>query len=334
MRALFLTILMAVVAHAGELDVSASVERALPLLEKAAPTFWRNTGCISCHQNVLPEMAVAAAQDHGFVVDENAAKAMLKANAEYLRVRADRILQGLTPPGGEDTMAYVLFSLAMAHYPGNAGTEAGARYLKIHQAEDGHWRIRAHRPPLESSSISLTAVTIRVLQAFAPPSQRAQYAQSILRATEWLDQSDARTTEETTFRVLGLAWAKAAPSSIARCAYTVARAQRHDGGWSQLPTLDSDAYATGQALMALQASGMQPLDPAYQRGVAFLLKSQLPDGSWFVKSRTVPFQPYFESGFPHGTNQWISAAGTSWAVAALAFTQPISAITPRVTASK
>jgi hypothetical protein len=32
----------------------------------------------------------------------------------------------------------------------------------------------------------------------------------------------------------------------------------------------------------------------------------------------VPIQPYFESGFPHGRNQFISAAGTNWAAMALA----------------
>ncbi len=32
----------------------------------------------------------------------------------------------------------------------------------------------------------------------------------------------------------------------------------------------------------------------------------------------MPIQAYFESGFPHGADQWISAAGTAWAVRALA----------------
>jgi hypothetical protein len=29
-------------------------------------------------------------------------------------------------------------------------------------------------------------------------------------------------------------------------------------------------------------------------------------------------QPYFESGFPHGHDQWISQSATAWAVMALA----------------
>lgn len=111
-------------------------------------------------------------------------------------------------------------------------------------------------------------------------------------------------------------------ASMAPAAQSLAQAQRTDGGWSQLPTLESDAYATGQALVALQATGMKPTDPIYEGGAAFLLKTQLADGSWFVKSRVETFQPYFESGFPHGHDQWISAAGTSWAITALALTRP------------
>ena len=95
--------------------------------------------------------------------------------------------------------------------------------------------------------------------------------------------------------------------------------QRSDGGWSQEPSLESDSYATGEALTALLESGMAAADdPAVRRAVEFLLRTQLQDGSWYVKSRSVPIQAYFESGFPHGADQWISAAGTAWAVRALA----------------
>jgi len=54
------------------------------------------------------------------------------------------------------------------------------------------------------------------------------------------------------------------------------------------------------------------------RGVKFLLNFQLEDGSWHVKTRTRPVQPYFDSYFPRGSDQFISAAATSWATMALA----------------
>jgi hypothetical protein len=95
--------------------------------------------------------------------------------------------------------------------------------------------------------------------------------------------------------------------------------QKADGGWSQIPSLNSDAYATGQALAALaEAGGLSVSGSVYQRGARFLLESQLDDGSWYVRSRVIPIQPYFESGFPHGRDQFISAAATNWATMALA----------------
>jgi hypothetical protein len=83
--------------------------------------------------------------------------------------------------------------------------------------------------------------------------------------------------------------------------------------------MGTDAYATGQALVALRESGSIAADaPAYRKGLAYLLRTQIDDGSWVVESRAVPIQAYFESGFPYGVNQWISAAATGWATAALA----------------
>ena len=88
---------------------------------------------------------------------------------------------------------------------------------------------------------------------------------------------------------------------------------------AQLPTLASDAYATGQALIALKESGVLSASaPAYRRAVEFLLRSQHSDGSWFVRTRTNPVQPQFDSDFSHGADQFISAAATHWATMALA----------------
>jgi len=76
-------------------------------------------------------------------------------------------------------------------------------------------------------------------------------------------------------------------------------------------------------LIALhQAGAIEPSDKAYQRGVIYLLNTQLADGSWHVKSRALKFQPYFQSGFPYGHDQWISSAGTAWAATALALSLP------------
>jgi hypothetical protein len=75
--------------------------------------------------------------------------------------------------------------------------------------------------------------------------------------------------------------------------------QRADGGWSQLPGLESDAWATAGALVALHsACGLPATHPLYGRGVDFLLRTQFEDGSWWVQSRSWPFQTQFDSRFP------------------------------------
>jgi hypothetical protein len=118
-----------------------------------------------------------------------------------------------------------------------------------------------------------------------------------------------------------LAWSNAKPSSIAAAAKALADTQRSDGGWNQLASMGSDAYATGEALYALNAAGrMPPSDRVYAKGVRYLLNTQAADGTWHVKTRSIWVQPYFESGFPYGPDQWISAAGTSWAAIALSLT--------------
>jgi hypothetical protein len=118
---------------------------------------------------------------------------------------------------------------------------------------------------------------------------------------------------------MGLVWGNAKRASIEASAKALVALQRENGGWSQLPTLQPDAYATGQALYALAISGKGGANSqGYAKGIKYLLRTQAEDGSWHVKSRSIWVQPYFESGFPYGHDQWISAAGTSWATMALA----------------
>ena len=65
-------------------------------------------------------------------------------------------------------------------------------------------------------------------------------------------------------------------------------------------------------------TGLAPADQKAQRAVEYLLKTQLADGSWHVKTRAKPVQVYFDNGDPHEKDQFISMAATSWSVAALA----------------
>ena len=80
-------------------------------------------------------------------------------------------------------------------------------------------------------------------------------------------------------------------------------------------------------LYTLHEIGVPAGDGVWRRGIEYLLRTQLEDGSWHVKTRAAGFQPYFQSGFPHEHDQWISAAGTAWATMALASAIPKEART-------
>ena len=130
-------------------------------------------------------------------------------------------------------------------------------------------------------------------------------------------KNQPRTSEERNMRLLGMSWAGVDKKELQKAVRELAAEQRADGGWSQLPSLNSDAYATGETLVALHEAGMSTNDAVYKRGVQFLLNTQQEDGSWFVRTRAIPLQPPSDSGFPYGGEQWISAAGTNWATMAL-----------------
>ncbi len=211
--------------------------------------------------------------------------------------------------------------------PPDAMTDAMVCNVASQQQADGRWhssRLTNVRAPMQDGDISATAKDILALREFGFPGRKTEFDQRIDRARKWLTAAVPKYNEDRAFQLLGLKWAGAEPDVIGKLAKELMAEQRPDGGWSQNAYLSSDAYATGQTLYALnQAAGLQVSDQAYARGIDYLLKMQLGDGSWHVKSRGVKFQPYFQSGFPHDHDQWISSAGTAWSAAALALGLPV-----------
>jgi len=306
------------VASAPAQSPAEAVRRSLPLLQKGDVQFLRTAGCVSCHSNSLTAMTVARARREGFAVDETVAARQRAGIASYVEDWRERNLQGLGVPGDHDTMSEILTGLAAEGHGANIATDAMARFIWRQQRPDGHWPIFAYRPPLESSDIAITATSIRALQSYASPNLAAEINASIARGAKWLRQARPQSAVDRAYRLLGLSWTHADPAAVKSAGADVLRAQRADGGWAQLPTLPSDAYATGQALVSLlETRAVTPRDQAVRRGVAFLLKTQCQDGSWFVQSRAIPLQPYFDAGFPYGRSQFISIAATNWATMAL-----------------
>jgi len=306
-------------------ELRAAITRSLPLLMKAAVGHRENRkNCFACHNQGVPIFALTAAKARGFAIDEAELATQLKFTADFLAKNREQYLQGKGQGGQADTAGYALATLAAGEWKPDENTAAVTEYLLQRHQDQDHWTNNSNRPPTEASSFTTSYVALRGLAAFAPAEQKERADARVKQVRQWLLKATPKENEDRVFRLLALKQVEAPPADIEAATKELLAKQRDDGGWAQLDSGEpesaakSDAYASGTALVALhQAGGLPTSDPAYQRGLRYLLKEQLEDGSWHVTSRSKPFQAYYESGFPHGNDQFISCAASGWATWAL-----------------
>jgi ankyrin repeat protein len=315
--------------------ITSAIQASLPLIQKADASFMPKAACASCHNNSFAAMAVGAARRSGFAVDEKIAAQQVQGNVFGLMQLRDNLRQGVIAPVGEYfgpvVIGFMLLGLDAERYKGDLNTDMAAVFLKNRQGADGHWPYLPAdtRPPLCSDYIAQTAIAMRAMQLYAPKLERASYDQAVQQAAAWLSKQQPKGNEDRVARLEGLVWSGRYKDAAQKAMHDLIAAQRSDGGWADIDTTPSAAFATGRALVALQGAGLPVSDPVYQKGVKYLLSTQEEDGSWLVRSRAMAFQPYFDSGFPHGFDQWISVAGTNWATVALSLAAPGRAPTAR-----
>lgn len=305
--------------------IRAAVAKSLPLLEAGAKgSMEQRSECFTCHNQGLAVFALSAARPRGFIIDGPHLNEQLQFTADFLDQNKERYLEGKGQGGAADTAGYALWTLERGGWKPDETTAAVAEYLLLHQKDRDHWASSSRRPPSEQSAFTTTFLALRGLKAFGTPVQKDRIAHRVGQVRHWLVEAPAKDTEDRVFRLRALCESDASNGDIRRARAELLTAQRADGGWAQTADLASDAYATGSALVALhEAGGLAADDPAYRRGVRYLIGSQRGDGSWYVKSRSKPFQTYFESGYPHGKDQFISMAAAGWATTALALAVPV-----------
>jgi ankyrin repeat protein len=297
-------------------DLRTAVQRSVSLLERATSQFAGKAGCFACHEQPAAAFAVGAARAKGMTIDEKA------AGERWSQVTAGlngAQLEGAAPLGAADNNLYVAEALIRSGYKPDRKTDVLAANLAAYQSGDGGWHLPGYaRSPLQDNDFSRTAMAIRALKTYGTPGRAAEMKDRIERGKQWLLRATPVTTEDFDMRLNGVAAAGASVSDLRKLSEPILAKQRPDGGFAQRDGLASDAYATGMTLWTLANAGViQPSHDVYQKGVKFLLSTQHADGSWHVPSRATKFQIYFESGFPHGHDQWISTMATGWAASAL-----------------
>jgi len=300
-------------------DIKKAVNKTLPLLQTSSHLFLENAGgCQSCHHQDLTAVSLSLAKEKGFTVNDTILNEIFDSVNSVIRSRKDVLSQNGDPIAIVMSSGYQLWALWANKYKSNKLIEMLVKNLMQRQIYDGSWVSPNPRPPLEYYAFSATALMVSALQYYSPPSLKPEIDQRIEKARAWMIKTIPENNEERIFQLLGLKWINGDKNFIHQQAKKLLATQHEDGGWSQLPTLESDSYATGQALYSLYETGqLKTNDPAFEKGIAFLLKTQYEDGSWKVKSRSIPFVPFVQNGFPHDKDQFISAAGTNWATMAL-----------------
>jgi ankyrin repeat protein len=311
--------------HASPLQPKQAAEKSIALLQRAASTFFVEGGCASCHSHNLTAMAVDVARSRGLKVDEAAAATHAQQSRAFWMPQDQTLTLRIDAPGSSDMVEYGVFQFAADGAKPATYTDAMVHNTAALQQADGSWQLKGiARAPMEDGAFARTAMGLRSIQLYGPAGRKAEWDARVAKAAAWLQEAKPMDSEDANMQLLGLKWAGVDKRVVDRLAQKLIAAQRPDGGWAQTAYLSSDAYATGQTLYALHQAGIPPANAAYRRGVEFLLKTQLADGSWHVRSRAPKFQPYFQGGFPHDHDQWISASATAWSAMAIGYTLPES----------
>jgi N-acyl-D-amino-acid deacylase len=303
--------------------IRSAIKRSIPLIEKGAKGSAEQHKCFTCHNQAVPVLALFEAQKRGFAIDESNLRRQVRHTAEHLARGRKDYLEGRGQGGKAIAAGYALWTLEAAGWKADDTTAAVNHFLLEHQKDKIHWEHRGKRPPSSGSDFTTSFVALRGLGAFGTQEQRPQIKARNEAVREWLCHENPRDTEDRVFRLLALRRVDADDKVIRKAADDLLASQQKDGGWAQTAGRGSDAYATGTALFALLTAGKISKDAeAVRRSERYLIDTQTEDGSWHVVTRAEPFQPYYESGFPHGKDQFISIAGSSWATLGLCLCLP------------
>jgi outer membrane protein assembly factor BamB len=294
-----------------------TMERGLAFLTKDALAWKNKHNCVSCHHAGLVIWSMHEAKQRGHVVDEPVLAELTKWVAESGDGKTGVPRPKGLPQALNAKAVWLALGLGAAPKP-DAVTQKGLKLLwqtvKSDQTGNGSWVSWPDtRPPIfGNSDDSMTALATLALLPAAETDDEAKVVRE--KGVKWLAETKSDGDPQSIAMRLVL-W-KRLGRPAQECEPLVRRIeerQNSDGGWSQADKMPSDAWATGQALYALAHAGLKPDEPVISRAHAFLIKTQLDDGSWQMTSR-----PLKRGGEGSKNLIPITGAGSAWAILGLA----------------
>ncbi len=306
------------IPKASTAAIKTSVTKSFAVLQTSGAKFISAAKCASCHHATLTSVIAEKLKAKGLSdIDTTAAMRTDAINNTLFFIDNPNLVYQFV--SAKFLPAYMLLGLEAEKFPANYNTDLAVDYLISQALPDGHFKAEYARVPFEIGDVHLTATAIRAIQLSASPAKNTQVKKLVANTKHWLEKLQLTNEQELAFQLLGMKWCASSETSKIKIAKKLIAMQNNDGGWSQLPTMRSDSYATGEVLYALSESGvMNTANDVYAKGVNYLLQTQDETGAWIVETRSNPIQPFISSGFPPlDESQYISAAATNWATLAL-----------------
>jgi len=299
-------------AEDPDVDLKATINRGLSFLANDSLNWKKSKQCYECHHAPFTIWALNEAKKQGYAVDEDVLADMTSwvVGEDYLaRLLTER------PDQKEIVFNEAPLLLALGIEAGNTNdTQDGLKKLLTSivndQGNDGSWKRVNEARPILSSPDTLTTLALLVLSAPNAPDMGKEGKAAQERGLQWLQTVKSDDELQPTALRLILWRRLGKPASEWKPLHQRLRsAQNEDGGWSQIKSANSDAYATGQALFALAEDGVMKDDAAIRGAQLFLERSQRQDGAWAMTSRAIMGNGKVATNF-----EPITHAGTAWAV--------------------
>ncbi len=150
----------------AEAELRVASAKAIKLVQHSQAVWYKKQTCTSCHHQLLTEIPINLAREHGVPFDEKVARDTTAAAFAYLK-DLDAAVQGYDYI---DVLfdGWALTTAQVVSVSPNLATSAYAQFIASRQLPDGSWPTTDARPPQAHSLFATTAVCAQVIRHYLP----------------------------------------------------------------------------------------------------------------------------------------------------------------------
>jgi hypothetical protein len=318
--------------------VRETAQASIQWLEKDMRDWREGNSCAACHHGPMYLWSMQQARRQGYAVDgaqlqdytkwmltDESARIFPRVAKSELRSAEQRTKKTCLNEMKDDpdlsvrlSQPTIYLTHALRELPDDdplkqLGWQKVVNHLAAAQHEDGSFVGRNAWRPIFNTPQILTRFIVTGIEGSDVSHTNREAEQKLLAAAKRFLAAEPpdETQQGLVLRILSLGRTafqnEADAEQLRRLAAQLWERQRADGGWAQTAERASDAFATGQALVALHRAGYTTKDAAVHNGLRFLVRTREAVGTWPMTS-----QPNPENGKPADDLNPITYAATAW----------------------